>query len=483
MVPYIVSVYAASSTEYAVVLLFMAITALFTAIVAIYRIYFHPLSRFPGPLLARVSYGYEFWFDVVHKGQFTRKVAQLHELYGPIVRVNPDELHCNDPAFIDILYRTGKEKRDKSSHYLAAFPRGVRLATVGTANHDEHKQRRVPVAKYFSRSRIAKHEDIVHEKAHVLCDRLLAWNKNDPFELTLAYSCFTTDTLTKYAFGHSLENLQRPGWKPTFKGTVDKMTGLFYLSRHLPFLAHLAEYLPLLVSKKNIIILEYADSRRNICRYISTDITALLELIRVIIPKLVLDSVDTEGDKVVHPNIVDALLEADLAPSEKTVERLTGEAVAVVLGGTHSISTVLSIITFHLIRDTKRLDRLRSELRGAVRDERALPRWSTLEQLPFLNAVIQEGLRLMHGVASRITLVAPDEDLVYVASDNSSHVIPRGSSIGVSSYMIHNDSKLYPDPTVFLPERWLDENGTRNRELDKYMMSFSKGPRQCVGMQ
>ncbi|KAJ6780316.1 hypothetical protein PWT90_09912 [Aphanocladium album] len=469
--------YMASITQYGGMTLFVAIICLYSFIVASYRICFHPLSRFPGPLLARTSYGYEFWFDVVRKGQFTREVARLHKIYGkvpqlpsmkcitfnnvhipgPIVRVNPDELHCNDPAFIDILYRTGKEKRHKSGHYLAAFPKGVRLATVGTANHDEHKQRRAPVAKYFSHSRIAKHEEIVHEKAQLLCARLLAWDKNDPFELTSAYSCFTTDTLTRYAFGYSLENLNTPGWKPTFKGTVDKMTGLFYLSRHLPFLAYLAEYLPLAVG---------ADS----CS-------------QVIIPKLVRESVNTEFDNVVHPNVVDALLESDLPPSEKTLERLTGEAVAVVLGGTHSISTVLSIATFHLLKDTNRQDRLRRELRAAVRDETALPPWSTLEQLPYLSAAIQEALRLMHGVASRITLVVPDEDLVYVAVDNSSHVIPRGSAVGVSSYMIHSDSKLYPDPTSFLPERWLDENGTRNRELDKYMMSFSKGPRQCVGMQ
>lgn len=186
---------------------------------------------------------------------------------------------------------------------------------------------------------------------------------------------------------------------------------------------------------------------------------------------------------VVHPNVVDALVGSDLAPGEKTIERLTGEAVAVVLGGTHSISTVLSIATFHLLEDASSLGRLRAELRSIVQDETELPPWSVLEQLPYLNAVIQEALRLMHGVASRITLVAPDEDLVYMARDNSPYVIPRGCAIGVSSYMIHTDSKLYPKPHAFMPERWLDRNGVRNRELDKYMMSFSKGPRQCVGMQ
>ena len=188
-------------------------------------------------------------------------------------------------------------------------------------------------------------------------------------------------------------------------------------------------------------------------------------------------------DTIQHPNVIDALLNADLAPSEKTMERITGEAVAVVLGGTHSISTVLSIATFHLLKDLKRQDRLREELREAVEDETLLPPWSTLEQLPYLNAVIQEALRLMHGVASRISQVAPNEDLVYVAPDNSSLLIPRGSAIGMSTYMVHNNPKIYPNPTEFMPERWLDKDGVRDRDLDKYMLSFSKGSRQCVGMQ
>lgn len=88
---------------------------------------------------------------------------------------------------------------------------------------------------------------MIHDKAQRLCTRLLASDNVGPFQLTAAYSCFTTDTLTSYAFGHSLANLEQPGWHPTFKGTVDKMTGLFYLSRHLPVMASLAEYLPLLV--------------------------------------------------------------------------------------------------------------------------------------------------------------------------------------------------------------------------------------------
>lgn len=41
---------------------------------------------------------------------------------GPIIRINPDELHCNDPKMIDSIYAIGNKKRDKSPHFVAAFP-------------------------------------------------------------------------------------------------------------------------------------------------------------------------------------------------------------------------------------------------------------------------------------------------------------------------------------------------------------------------
>lgn len=47
-----------------------------------YRAIWHPLASYPGPILARVTYLYEFWFDVVLGGRYTREIGGLHAQYG-----------------------------------------------------------------------------------------------------------------------------------------------------------------------------------------------------------------------------------------------------------------------------------------------------------------------------------------------------------------------------------------------------------------
>ncbi|KAK7953356.1 trichodiene oxygenase [Apiospora saccharicola] len=75
--------------------------AVYFTTLAFYRLFLHPLSRFPGPRLAAVSRWYEAYYDVVQNGQYVFKIAELHKIYGPIIRISPHELHVNDAQ----LYR------------------------------------------------------------------------------------------------------------------------------------------------------------------------------------------------------------------------------------------------------------------------------------------------------------------------------------------------------------------------------------------
>ncbi|KAI0423403.1 cytochrome P450 [Xylaria sp. FL1042] len=67
-----------------------------------------------------------------------------------------------------------------------------------------------------------------------------------------------------------------------------------------------------------------------------------------------------------------------------------------------------------------------------------------------------------------------------IKGSKSEIVIPRGTSVGMTSVLIHHNPELFPRSREFNPNRWLDEKGDRDRLLKKYILSFSRGSRQCI---
>ncbi|CRK24325.1 hypothetical protein BN1723_018135, partial [Verticillium longisporum] len=132
----------------------------------------HPLSHVPGPKLAAATYLPEFYHDVVLFGRYTNQIRRMHEQYGPIVRINPNEVHCNDANFADEIYAVAGHKRDKPVHQINGSALGQ--AGFGTVDHDVHRLRRIPLAKFFSRSMIARLEGDIQGQVQKLCDKLLA---------------------------------------------------------------------------------------------------------------------------------------------------------------------------------------------------------------------------------------------------------------------------------------------------------------------
>ncbi|KAI1506236.1 cytochrome P450 [Biscogniauxia marginata] len=434
----------------------------------------HPLSRIPGPKLAAATYLPEIWYDVVKFGRYTKQIEAMHKTYGPIIRISPHEVHCNDAQFIDEIYAVGGRKRDKPRHQVSGS--AMEHSGFATFDHDLHRNRRIPLAKFFARGQIARLEPQIQELVQRLCDKLLAQTgKIGPIDITMAYSCFTSDTISDYCFGESFGFLAQESWEPNFRGPLYSLLRTVFIFRFFPYLKHttvasswLLNYLP--------------EATALLIRTLTTDLPKKIKKTKADIDAGIVRE---------RPTVFGELLNSDLPSSEKSVVRLTDEAASVLGGGTETASWTLSVITYHLLTQPKTLSKLIKELRDVVDNPQRLPPWTTLEKLPYLDAVIHEGLRLSYGVSARTSRVPTEESLIYRGtwmprSSNKpiavEHVIPQGFAIGMSAVITHHDESIFPDSHSFMPERWLDENGERSKDLERALLTFSKGSRACLGM-
>jgi len=172
-------------------------------------------------------------------------------------------------------------------------------------------------------------------------------------------------------------------------------------------------------------------------------------------------------------------------------ERLGAEATSIIGAGTETTAWTLSVITYYLLAHPSIRSKLEAELQTVVQDPKNLPSWTVLEKLPYLTATILEAIRHSLGVGMRLARIAPDKALIYEGSFKPPNgaaevqcrfVIPPGTPIGMSNLIMHSNATIFPEPASYVPERWLKEDGTRRTDLERYLMSFNKGSRQCLGM-
>ncbi len=81
-----------------------ASVALYSLTVCIYRRYFHPLAKIPGPFLPAVTKLYQSYYN--HR--YYLQIEKLHQQYGPIVRITPNEVHLADAENYDKIVRIPK---------------------------------------------------------------------------------------------------------------------------------------------------------------------------------------------------------------------------------------------------------------------------------------------------------------------------------------------------------------------------------------
>ncbi|WP_435364666.1 cytochrome P450 [Haloarchaeobius sp. DYHT-AS-18] len=188
-----------------------------------------------------------------------------------------------------------------------------------------------------------------------------------------------------------------------------------------------------------------------------------------------IETLDDIADRIVEKHdggrgddIVTILLTAQ--GKEITRERVRDEIVTLLLAG-HETTALTLTYTLHLLgRNPEQRERLQAEL-AEVLDGRT-PTMADLEDLPYTEQTIEEGMRIYPPVWELIREAAEPDEL-------GGYEIPVGATVSMQPWVIHRDGRFYDDPLSFRPERWTDEF---KRSLPKFAyFPFGGGPRRCIG--
>ncbi|KAI3549254.1 hypothetical protein CABS02_08082 [Colletotrichum abscissum] len=308
---------------------------------------------------------------------------------------------------------------------------------IGTSrtHHNTHKKQRRILAERL-RAKTLKHwaHPTVLPESRLLLQRLV----RDPDRFTSIIKCFTVNVMLRTTFSRdSIPSLDNPLVHRINDVTdhqfISQIQGRFWVD-YLPELQNLPAWLPGMGWKRQGLRWRHqADS-------------LFLELWN---ETRLRSKEKTYG----FPSLAQTLMETQM-DQISLYEGMTISA-AMVDAGTETLTgtSIVFIIIFMYFPHV--LAKAQSVIDGAIGRDR-LPTFDDISRIPYITAMIREAFRWRTVAPVAIPHSVVEDDFY------EGYLIPKGATVFALSHYIHQDSKLYPDPDDFKPERFLDSAGQLN---------------------
>ena len=350
--------------------------------VATYNLYFHPLSKYPGPktwAISRIPYALS-----LASGDLHTSVRQIHDQYGEVVRLAPDEVSfINAQAWQDIRGHHTNFPRN---------PRWVRPQANGynsivTANDADHSRYRKLLTHAFSEKALRDQEPILQFYVDLFISRLREIAASSGKRIAVVdivewFNFTTFDIIGDLAFNESFHCLDESRYHPWVKTIFNhfKMAAVGASCRILP---PLDKVLQMMLPKEM--------KRRRIEHFNLT--------------KAKLHRRIAQGESASRKDFMSYVLKYN---DEKgmSVPEMEATFNLLIIAGSETTGTALSGITSLLLKHPERLRKLTGEIRGSFADSSEMS-IDKLSRLPYLGAVIEEGLRLCPPLAVEVPRVVP----------------------------------------------------------------------------
>ncbi|KAI8934053.1 hypothetical protein NX059_008819 [Plenodomus lindquistii] len=440
---------------------------LYISAVVVYRLTLHPLARYPGPFLAKITDIYLAWY--AYKGSRHLAFHQAHLKYGAYVRLGPNLLSVNTATGLKTIY--GFRSNVKKASFYEAFPSTPKAVSVHSSiDKVQHARKRRVMSHAFSDQAIKSLEKYILANVRVGCELLgrkrtgrigveekeQDWNE----AWNAAHWCewLVFDIMGDLVFGKAFGMLESPANR-----FATELVGNA-AHRHLICGTHLTIHnwhLDKLFFRK------IAGQRAQYMQYSKGQAMERTKL-----------GVDADRKDFFY-----YLLNAKDAETGKgfTMDELWGESNLLIIAGSDTTSTAMSGTFFYLAHSATALQKVTKEIRETFADVEEIVTGPKLSGCTFLRACIDETMRMTPPVAGALP-----RQVLQGGLEIDGHHIPAGVDVGVPIYAIHHNPDYFPQPFDYIPERWLSDpsqNPLHNRlaEAQSAYNPFSIGPRGCIG--
>ena len=433
------------------------------------------LKHLPGPS----SYGFTSKRLAVDawKARSIHTIRELHQTYGPVVRIGPNEVSFNSLSALRTIYGAGSGF-ERTSFY-SMFDAYGRPNLFTFFSGLEHRNRKKLVSHMYSNQKLMEGQAVDMVKRKV--SGFLQMIENEPdqaSEIFTSLHYFSFDAISEFVYGSEKGGTNALSGNKLDRRLIDDI--LDPARRRLAwFLVHFPRYTKWIISQTGIVevILNrfglmpmkkpftYTGIRRHA-------LEAFYEHKRA--------HESGKSASQFDGSVISRLFEVREQQNLSDMD-IASECADHLLAGidTTSDSLMFMVWALSLPKHKQYQSRLQEELDTLQKSADGWHDPKDLVKLPWLNAAVKESLRLY------TPLPAFEPRLAHVDASIDGFHIPARTVVGMSPYCMHREESVFPDSKEFRPERWLQEDGTLLPESalqNKWFWAFSSGARMCIGL-